>query len=68
MTESFAVVSVENSQRVILNDNHGVAPPEEWICASGPKATWFCIQGYAKKYGIKPSQVGWACRPLKESK
>ena len=65
---SFAAVTPENSQRVALNDNRGRAPTEEWICAKGPKATWYCIRSYADKYNINPSDVGWASRPLKTEK
>jgi hypothetical protein len=61
---SFAAVTPENSQRVLMNDNHGVAPPEEWICAKGSMAAWWCIKSYAKKHGIDRQRVGYACRPL----
>ena len=63
---SFAVVTTENSQRVTMNDNLGRVPPEEWILASGSKATWWAIKSYAKKYNIDPRDVGYACRPLKQ--
>lgn len=68
MTESFAAITPANSQRIVMNDNLGRVPPEEWICASGPKATWFCVVSYAKKHNIDVRDVGYACRPLKETK
>ena len=62
---SFAAVTPENSQRVTMNDNLGRVPPEEWICADGPKATWYCVICYAKKHNIDPRDVGYSSRPLK---
>jgi hypothetical protein len=64
---SFAVVTPENSQRVQMNDNAGVAPAEEWITASGAKATAYAVFCYAKKHNIAASRVGYAVRPLKEN-
>lgn len=63
---SFAAITPENSQCVVMNDNAGRVPAEEWICANGAKATWFCIVSYAKKHNINPRDVGYACRPLKQ--
>ena len=63
---SFAAITAENSQRVIMNDNLGRVPPEEWICADGHDAAWYCICCYGKKYDIDPRDVGYARLPLKQ--
>lgn len=65
---SFAVVTGENAQCVVMNDNRGRVSPEEWIVAKGSIAVWWAIKAYARKYNLDPRDVGYACRPLKQRK
>lgn len=59
----FTVMTNDNSLRITINDNAGIAPTEVLLIADDPRAVVYAIYGYAKRHNLRAPRVGYAVRP-----